>query len=80
VSSLICTLLTLYVIALFVRIVLSWFPMTPGGPGAGIYSFLFQITEPVLGPVRQVMPRFGMFDFSPIVVILGVRVLQAFVC
>lgn len=37
---------------------------------------LYSITEPVVAPVRRVMPRMGALDLSPMVVILGVILLQ----
>jgi len=82
--SLICALLQVYVFAIFGRIVLSWFPLSPGGAMASIFSFLFSITEPVLGPVRRVLPpvRLGGMglDFSPIVVLFGVQILAQAIC
>ena len=75
----ICLVLNLYFIALFARIILSWFPVSPGGAMAQIFSFLYTITEPVLGPIRRAIPPIGMggmgFDLSPIIVIIGVRVI-----
>ena len=38
---------------------------------AGIGEFLYRVTEPVLGPVRRVMPNLGPVDISPMVVIIG---------
>lgn len=72
-ANLLVTLLQLYVFCIFGRIILSWFPVTPGGPVAQISSFLYSITEPVLGPIRNVLPSVGMFDLSPMVVIFGVN-------
>ena len=74
-ASLLATLLTIYVYALIGRIILSWFPMRPGSPLVGIYSFLYSITEPVLGPVRRILPSFGGFDFSPMIVIFGIEII-----
>lgn len=74
-EDLLVTLLNLYVLAIFGRIILSWFPISPNGPVASVASFLYSITEPVLGPVRNLLPRMGMFDLSPIVVMLGIRLL-----
>ena len=39
---------------------------------ASIYSVLFTITEPVLRPLRQIIPPIGMIDLSPIVVFFGI--------
>jgi len=78
--GLICSLLNLYLILLFARIILSWFPVSPGGAMAQIFSFLYTVTEPVLGPVRRAIPPIGMggmgFDLSPIIVIFGVQILE----
>ena len=70
----ICRLLDLYLLAVFARIILSWFPLAPGGIAAQLFSFLYSITEPVLGPIRRAIPSIGMFDLSPIIVIFGVRI------
>jgi len=47
---------------------------------AQIFSFLYTVTEPVLGPVRRAIPPIGMggmgFDLSPIIVIFGVQILE----
>jgi len=72
-EDLLVTLLQLYVFCVFGRIILSWFPVTPGGPIAQISSVLYTITEPVLGPIRNALPSVGMFDLSPMVVIFGVN-------
>ncbi|HLB28897.1 MAG TPA: YggT family protein [Dehalococcoidia bacterium] len=55
--------LTLAVIG---RALLSWFPVDPRNP---LVTVLHQITEPILAPLRQVIPRIGMFDITPIVAI-----------
>jgi YggT family protein len=68
-------LLNLYVYAIFGRIILSYFPIRPGSAVAPIFSFLYAITEPVLGPARRIIPSVGMFDFSPIVVIFAIKII-----
>ena len=75
-SNPLCLLLNLYFIALFARIILSWFPISPGGAMAQIFSFLYRITEPLLGPVRRAIPPIGGIglDFSPIIVIIGLQI------
>jgi YggT family protein len=40
-----------------------------------ISAFLIQTTEPILGPVRRLLPQTGMFDFSPLIVLLILGVL-----
>ena len=53
--------------ALLIRVILSWFPVDPSNP---IVRVLWEITEPVLAPLRRVIPRIGMFDLSPIAAFL----------
>jgi YggT family protein len=72
-QQLLIQLLNLYLLAIFARIILSWFPINPGSPVATVAGVLYSITEPVLGPIRRVLPSVGMFDLSPIVVIFAVQ-------
>lgn len=65
--------LGLYSLAIIIRIVLSWvMPLT--NP---VLSFLRRITDPVLEPFRRIIPPLGMFDISPIVVLILLSFLQA---
>ena len=70
----ISSLLQLYIVVIFVRVILSWFPISPDSVMASIYRFVYAVTEPVLGPIRRVMPGVGFggmgLDFSPIIVLL----------
>lgn len=59
-------------LAVLGRVLISW--VDPTGRNAAS-AFLIQMTEPILAPVRRVMPRAGMFDFSPLIVILILGVL-----
>ncbi|MDY6831822.1 MAG: YggT family protein [Thermodesulfobacteriota bacterium] len=69
--------LTLYMYVIIAQAVLSWVSPDPYNP---IVRFIHSLTEPVLYRVRRLLPTvFGGFDFSPIVVILGIVFLQAFV-
>ena len=72
--ALLCLAIELYVLAIFGRAVLSWFPYSSGGVADQINRKLFMITEPLLGPIRRVMPKVGMFDLSPIVALLLLEV------
>ena len=68
--------LVVYLIVLAARAVLSWFPVRSDSPLASVNSILFDITEPVLRPVRQVIPPAGMLDTSFIVVFFVILILE----
>ena len=50
--------------AIFLRIIFSWTRFDPNNP---LYVAVHEITEPILAPIRQFMPRIGMIDLSPMV-------------
>jgi YggT family protein len=80
VTQILCAVLNIYLLALFVRIILSWFPINPGSVMAQIFSVLYTITEPVLGPVRRAIPPIGMgIDISPLILIIGIQVVGSVV-
>ena len=54
-------------LVILARVLLSWVDPQGRSPFA---AFIIQTTEPILGPVRKLLPRTGMFDLSPIIVIL----------
>lgn len=60
--------------AILARVLLSWFPIAPNNP---LVTFLHEITEPILSPLRRVIPPLGMIDITPIVALLLIQVLQA---
>jgi len=68
-----------YVIVLVARALLSWVPVRPGSPVTGVTRVLDRITEPVLRPVRRVLPPIragGMgIDLSIIIVIVVAEIL-----
>ena len=74
-----CRLVQAYIVVIFVRVILSWFPISPGSAMASIYSIVYSLTEPVLGPIRRLMPGIGVggmgLDLSPIIVILLVQLI-----
>jgi YggT family protein len=54
-------------IAIFLRAILSWFVRDPRNP---LVQLLDQVTEPILAPLRRVVPRVGMVDITPLVAII----------
>jgi len=61
---LLCQVLTF---AIVFRAILSWFSPRPTNILAVI---LYRVTEPILAPLRRIIPRAGMFDFTPLVAII----------
>ncbi len=60
-------------IAIFIRAILSWFPM---GEGNMLTVILNQITDPILVPLRRIIPPLGMMDITPLVAIILLRVIS----
>jgi len=69
-----CQVLTF---AIFFRAILSWFTMNTRGGGFlfSLHRVLSQITEPILAPLRRIIPLVGMFDITPIVAILLLQII-----
>jgi YggT family protein len=74
VVRLLCDLVLLYEAAIILRIVLSWFPLRPGGFPARANVVLVTLTDPVLAPLRRVLPRTGVIDLSPLVALLALEI------
>ena len=66
----------IYRYILFGSIIASW--VAPGSQHP-IVRFLYRVTEPVLAPIRKVMPDLGGIDLSPIVVLIGLSFLKGLV-
>jgi YggT family protein len=70
-----CALLNFYIICIVLRMILSWIPFDRSrGMMSSVSQFLFTITEPLLGPLRRLMPMMrvgGMgLDLSPTIAII----------
>jgi len=59
-------------LAILARVLLSWVRVSPYHPAV---EFLYQITEPVLAPLRRVIPPVGMMDISPIIAMFLLRII-----
>jgi YggT family protein len=66
-------LFDLYVIVLLARVLLSWVQVDPRNP---IVNLLHQLTEPLLAPIRRLLPQTGPMDFSPMVAFFVVLVAE----
>ena len=59
--------------AIFIRAILSWFPISRENP---LVLVVYQVTEPVLAPLRRVVPSVGFIDITPIVALILLQLLQ----
>jgi YggT family protein len=59
-----CVIGQIYVLILIARAILSWFPLSPESPFAAVWRFVFAVTEPLLAPLRRIIPPVGMIDLS----------------
>lgn len=66
-------LLNLYSFVLLARVLMSWLNVDPNSQ---IAQILYDLTEPLLAPIRSFMPQTGMIDFSPMIAFLFIMVLQ----
>jgi YggT family protein len=70
-------LFTILGFAIIIRALLSWVQIDPYNP---IVQILYQITEPILAPLRRYIPPIGgMMDITPIVALIILQILQAIV-
>lgn len=68
---LIIKILQVYNVVIIARVLLSWFIQDPYNQ---LYRFLCKLTDPVLAPIRRIMPPMGL-DFSPVVVMIAIQVI-----
>lgn len=73
--GLVCTIANIYVLIVIARTISTFFPISSGSPFLPVVDFLYKATEPVFTPIRRVLPTMGPFDFTPLVVIIGVNII-----
>jgi YggT family protein len=78
--NVLCALITAYLVVLILRAILSWFPIRPGTGMAAFARVLSELTEPVVAPIRRLIPPAGMFDIAFMVVFFGLLILRSIVC
>ena len=65
---------------IFARVIFSWIRVNPYHPFWGpILRFVHQTTEPILQPIRRLMPSMGGFDFSPIIALIGLDLIRGLI-
>ena len=81
-----CLVLTVYSIVLLARVIVSWVELSgwrppATGPIRTIFELMFDVTEPVLKPLRRIVPPAGPLDLSVIVAFVIIFVIRsAFNC
>ena len=66
-------LLDLYSLVVFAAVIVSWVQLPPNHP---IASVLGSVTEPLLAPIRRALPDMGGLDLSPLVLLVGLRLVR----
>ena len=63
-------------ILIFARVILSWVNPDPRNPAV---NFIYRATEPLLAPVRNLLPSMGGMDFSPILVLVAIQLAESLI-
>lgn len=78
VADFVDNLFLVFMIVIFIRILISWFPRRPDNPILnGIIHFAEQTADPYLNIFRSFIKPIGMFDISPIIAIFVLIIVQA---
>lgn len=64
------------VLAIFVRVIMSWVPVRLP---LGLSDLVWNVTEPVLAPIRRFMPIAGGMDFSPFIALLLIQIITSII-
>lgn len=75
-QNLIIFFITALQIAILGRILLSWISLPQGNKGIPITKFLIEITDPILEPIKRIIPSLGMFDFSPMIALILLNLIK----
>ena len=66
-------LIDLYTVVVFVAVIISWLQLPPHNP---IVRYTRMLTEPLLAPIRRILPPAGGLDFSPMVLLILLRIIR----
>ena len=79
-SELLCAFITVFIVILIVRAVLSWFPLEQGGFLAQVNRLVIDVTDWAVTPLRRVIPPVGVIDISFLVLVFGLFILRSAIC
>jgi len=60
-------------LAILIRVIVSWLNVNPYNP---FVSLIYQITDPILEPLRRIIPPLGMIDITPVIAMLLLSMVQ----
>ncbi len=66
-------LIDLYSLVVLAAVFISWLRLPPDNP---VVRLTDRLTEPLLGPIRKLLPSAGGLDFSPIILLVGLQMLR----
>jgi len=77
-------ILSVFLLCLFIRVILSYFPISYGTPMSGVQRAVGAVTDPILAPVRRLVPPVnlgggGVLDMSPVIVFVIVFILLSLI-
>jgi YggT family protein len=82
--TIVCILLLLFQFVFYLRLVMSFFPLSGGGAAAGVRDLSVAITDPLLAPVRRSLPplsgAMAGIGLAELLVLIGLQVLIRIVC
>lgn len=82
--DIVCIAIQIYWLVVIGRIILEWIPVSYDHPLARVRSALRSVTEPLLAPLRAIIPPVRMggagLDLSPIVLLLALSLLTGAIC
>lgn len=81
--GIICLALSLYWFVLLARIIFSWIEVFARQPPEGlrpVMRVVYDLTEPVMGPARRVIPPIGGLDISPIFIFIALGIIRGALC
>ncbi|MBK9131691.1 MAG: YggT family protein [Gammaproteobacteria bacterium] len=76
-AALLALTLNTFLVAILIQVILSWFG--PGSYNNPVFSILYSLNEPLLGPARRLLPSMSGIDFSPLLVLVAVQLLKILV-
>jgi YggT family protein len=80
----VCSLIQVYIIVVFARILLDWIRVPGEHPVGRVRSVLATVVDPVLIPLRRIIPPVRMggaaLDLSPLVLLIGLSILRGAIC